>query len=259
MYGVDCEMVDTTEGRELGRVCVVDSKCSIVLDVLVKPSAPVVDYLTEFSGLTKEILDEATLSLEDVHDILRRRLPPGALLIGHSLEYDLRALHLVHWRCIDTAVLYPHSREGLNLSLKRLAQLYLNKNMKRAGGHDPREDAQAAMLLALKKIENGPGFAVPMTHYVPLASAMRKLQLGPRREVAAGHNKSVHQKAATGAPEAPADDQDNDFMFLVDSFKYSCTSSLQVTEWLQKAPGMLIGSRLVGGPCRPNCRVNLCS
>ncbi|KAL8453553.1 hypothetical protein Emag_001772 [Eimeria magna] len=221
LYGVDCEMVDTENGKELGRVCVVDSNCEVILDELVKPSGPVVDYLTQFSGLTKEILDEATLSLQDVHALLKRRLQVGAILVGHSLEYDLRALRLVHWRCIDTTVLYPHNREGLMLSLKKLAQLYLKKTMKRVRGHDPQEDAQAAMLLTLKKIENGPGFAVPMTQLGPLASAMRKLQ-ADRSSSAATQNTPGEE-----APGSVCGQENQECLFLVDSFKYSFTSPLQ--------------------------------
>ncbi|KAL8431738.1 hypothetical protein ACSSS7_005064 [Eimeria intestinalis] len=209
-------MVDTENGKELGRVCVVDSNCEVILDELVKPSGPVVDYLTQFSGLTKEILDEATLSLQDMHALLKARLQAGAILVGHSLEYDLRALRLVHRRCIDTTVLYPHNREGLMLSLKKLAQLYLKKTMKRVCGHDPREDAQAAMLLTLKKIENGPGFAVPMTQLGPLTSAMRKLQA---------------ERNGSPAPDKPmgsgCNQENKECLFLVDSFKYSFTSPLQ--------------------------------
>lgn len=228
MYGVDCEMVETKEGKELGHVCVLNSNCEVVIDVLVKPSNPVVDYLTQFSGLTKEALDKATLSLQDVHKLLKERLPSGAILVGHSLEYDLRVLHLVHQRCIDTTVLYPHNREGLKFSLKRLTELYLNKRMKRAHGHDPREDAQAALLLALKKIENGPGFGVPMTQIVPLASAIRKLHRDSSVAVGNAPDTRVKRKAAT-AVEEPSTGTSNGIMFLVDSFKYDSLSSFQVT------------------------------
>ncbi|KAL8426639.1 hypothetical protein Efla_005896 [Eimeria flavescens] len=227
LYGVDCEMVDTASGKELGRVCVVDSNCEVILDELVKPSGPVVDYLTQFSGLTKEILDKATLSLEDVHELLKSKLQSGAILVGHSLEYDLRALRVVHRRCIDTTVLYPHNREGLMLSLKKLAQLYLKKTMKRVCGHDPREDAQAAMLLTLKKIENGPGFAVPMTQLGPFASAMRKQQRDPCEEAAAQCSKPMEKKLAAVTARSSSEQTEAGCMFLVDSFKYTFTSALQ--------------------------------
>jgi len=32
------------------------------------------------------------------------------VLVDHSLENDLRVLHLLHHRCIDTALLFSHPR-----------------------------------------------------------------------------------------------------------------------------------------------------
>ena len=34
------------------------------------------------------------------------------LLVGHSLENDLKALRVVHARVLDTAVLFPHPKAG---------------------------------------------------------------------------------------------------------------------------------------------------
>jgi len=41
------------------------------------------------------------------------------VLVGHSIDSDLRALQIVHSRVIDTAALYPHPRGApFKLSLK---------------------------------------------------------------------------------------------------------------------------------------------
>lgn len=231
MFGLDCEMVQTTEGKEVGRVCIVGSDCSVLIDMLVRPKNPVSDYLTEFSGLTKEILDKATFSLDNLHSKLRKVLPPGAILVGHSLEHDLHALHLVHSRCIDTSVLYPHPRRGRCHSLKWLAQQYLKKTLERAGGHNPCEDAQMAMLLALKKIRNGPDFASPMMQLAPLGKCMQALQRLPQQNDGAEEKALYHGMTERKMAEiSRSEQQTTECLFLADSIEHTCSFALEVCE-----------------------------
>ncbi len=59
---IDCEMVITSGGsQELARLTAVDARGSVLLDMLVVPEAPVVNYNTQFSGITKELLKGAWL------------------------------------------------------------------------------------------------------------------------------------------------------------------------------------------------------
>ena len=54
---IDCEMVITSGGaQELARLTAVDAHGCVLLDMLVVPDAPVVNYNTQFSGITKELL-----------------------------------------------------------------------------------------------------------------------------------------------------------------------------------------------------------
>jgi len=65
-------------------------------------------------------------SILQVQVALLRLLSPATLLVGHSLDSDLRALRLVHPMCVDTALLYPHPRGfPMRLKLKKLAEDYL--------------------------------------------------------------------------------------------------------------------------------------
>lgn len=103
MLGIDCEMCRTTCGDlELTRVSVVDENNEVFYEQLVKPDNKIVDYLTQFSGITAKMMKNVTKRLQDVQEDLRRILPPNAILVGQSLSNDMHALKLMHPYIIDT-------------------------------------------------------------------------------------------------------------------------------------------------------------
>ena len=71
---------------------VIDENLQVVFDTLVKPDNEIEDYLTQYSGITKELLDPITTTLLDVQRELLKLVSKNTILIGHSLENDLRAL-----------------------------------------------------------------------------------------------------------------------------------------------------------------------
>lgn len=102
VFAVDCEMCMTDEeGHELTRISVVDEAMNVIYDTLVKPDHTIVDYLTKYSGITKGMLSGVTTTLEQVQHALKQVLPPDAILCGHSLNFDLRALKMFHPYVID--------------------------------------------------------------------------------------------------------------------------------------------------------------
>jgi DNA polymerase III epsilon subunit-like protein len=80
-----------------------------------------------------------------------------AILVGHSLDSDLRALRVIHTRVADTSLSFPHP-SGLpyRLSLRALAKTQLGLTIQAGhgkGGHDSAEDANAALDLIRMLVE----------------------------------------------------------------------------------------------------------
>ncbi|KAL1824271.1 hypothetical protein ACET3Z_011049 [Daucus carota] len=159
MISVDCEMVLCEDGTEaLVRVCVVDRNLEVKLDKLVKPDKAVADYRSDITGITAEDLVGETCSLLYVQKSLKNLLRKGTILVGHSLNNDLKALKLDHARVIDTALVFRYAN-GSNFrrpSLSDLCKLVLGFELREKGApHNCLDDASAAMKLVLAQIEAG--------------------------------------------------------------------------------------------------------
>jgi RNA exonuclease 1 len=158
MFAIDCEMCYTQDRKhQLARISIVDEQLNVLLDCFIVPEEPVYDYLTVYSGVTKEDLDNATVTLEELQSYIRDELPSNAILVGHSLNSDLNAMQMCHPYVIDTSVVFNVSGyRNTKPSLKSLAKLHLDQQIQNStDGHCSVEDAISTMSLVKLKLQKG--------------------------------------------------------------------------------------------------------
>ncbi|KAG0671982.1 hypothetical protein C6P45_004451 [Maudiozyma exigua] len=163
IFGLDCEMCLAGRDFVLTRVSILDFQGNVIYDQLVKPDVEITDYLTKYSGITKEKLDPVTITLKDVQHKIIKLISSDDILIGHSLQSDLFALKLRHPKIVDTAVIFDHKAgPPFKPALKYLASEYLNIDIQNnsSDGHDSIEDARTCIDLTKLKISNGLWFGL---------------------------------------------------------------------------------------------------
>lgn len=146
----------------MARISIIDfSTGQNIFDHLVQPSDTVLDYRTQWSGMSAARLANATHTLSSIQKALfdpaNPIITPHTIMLGHSLECDLAAIKVRHPLCIDTALLYRNPK-GTNYkpSLKWLAQRWLGSAIQTAtSGHDSEEDAMTCVHLLKLKMAHG--------------------------------------------------------------------------------------------------------
>ena len=200
VLAMDCEMC-LVEGGEpaLTRISLVEWDGSVLMDELVKPDKPIIDYLTPYSGITPAKLEHVDTTLADMQSRLLKEITAKHILIGHSLNSDLLALKLTHPFVIDTSILYPHPRgPPMKSSLKWLAQKYLGREIQKGHGtmgHDSIEDARACLDLVKLKCERGPQWG---TSEATNESIFKRLKRTPKAGTDTGKTGAIVDH---GAPE----------------------------------------------------------
>ena len=97
-------------------------------------------FFPRFSGLTEEILRNEKRSLRDIQAVLLSMFHSKTILVGHSLDSDLKALKIIHSTVVDTSVLFPH-KMGLpkKKALKTLCIDHLKRIIQENGKRKSKE------------------------------------------------------------------------------------------------------------------------
>jgi len=120
------------------------------IDDYIHTSEPVVDYLTQYSGLQAGDLDPLTTThhlttLKEAYVRLRALVDQGVVFIGHGLVKDFQMINIFvpPSQIVDTVDLFsePGRRK---LGLRFLARHVLNRNIQE-DTHDSIEDARTAL------------------------------------------------------------------------------------------------------------------
>lgn len=160
IYAMDCEFCLSNNGHVLTRISIVDFSGRTLYDTYVKPSTPIIDYLTKYSGITVEKLENVTTTLSEVQQKVIDIIHKQDIIIGHSLESDLNVIKIRHPNIVDTSLCY-HSVRGppYKPGLRYLAKLHLGKSIQEGEsngeGHSSVEDALTCLELVKMKILNG--------------------------------------------------------------------------------------------------------
>ncbi|KAI9273600.1 ubiquitin carboxyl-terminal hydrolase-domain-containing protein [Sporodiniella umbellata] len=129
------------------------------IDDYISTTEPVVDYLTEFSGIVAGDLDIARskrtlVPLKVAYKKLRLLVDLGCIFIGHGLNKDFRIINLLvpPEQIIDTVDIYHIRNRQRKISLRFLAWHLLNQDIQ-LETHDSIEDSRTALVLYRKYIE----------------------------------------------------------------------------------------------------------
>lgn len=133
------------------------------VDDYIAISDPIVDYLTQFSGISPGDLSVRTspyaasgrlVSLKTAYKKIWLLLNLGCVFVGHGLLKDFRTIniHVPKSQVIDTVELFYLKSRARKLSLKFLSWLLLGEEVQ-TGMHDSIEDARMALRLYKRYLE----------------------------------------------------------------------------------------------------------
>jgi DNA polymerase III epsilon subunit-like protein len=159
-----CEMVGVRNGdSEIISICAIDFFTGeFLLDSLVKPQAPVIQLRTDIHGIRPATLSKAVSQGQVLHgwesarQQLFKHINTETVLVGQSLQHDLKRLRVSHMKIFDTAIVTAEAVYGTDAdfghrwSLQSLcAGLFKLRIQQGPSTHCALEDAMAAREVAL--------------------------------------------------------------------------------------------------------------
>lgn len=165
---LDCEMVETIGNRsELVRLVAIDYLSgNIILDTFVRPPQKVTNWRTKITGITSNTLKEAerngqiVFGWEACRAELWKIIDSNTILVGQSLNNDLKALRMTHTTIVDSQILTSLAidRGQQQLGLAQLCKELPCKTIRnQTSVHNSLEDAFAAREVVLWCLNNPEG------------------------------------------------------------------------------------------------------
>lgn len=156
VFSIDVECVATGiqhNSRSIAQVALVDEWNRPIFNAYIKQDKPVVSYLTELTGITKEMLENYGLPLAEALAQLRSFLSPHVVLVGQSIHKDVQWLQLVQGMdyeiCINLVDLFkvwnPSRSNFTHFSQDHCAKVWLD--IPQREHHDAMTDAAISMSL----------------------------------------------------------------------------------------------------------------
>ncbi|UJR07401.1 hypothetical protein I4U23_011687 [Adineta vaga] len=135
-------------------VAIVNDRCEILFDSLIKPDKPIVSDLFPLSGVRKADLQQAP-SFDDVIKKVHSFFTPTTSIVGQSIMSDINWMQLeegIHYNSTielgdEFAVFDPRYGNKKYFSLAHEAQILLQIDLNAMGGHLARNDAKASIKL----------------------------------------------------------------------------------------------------------------
>eukprot|EP00702_Spironucleus_salmonicida_P005024 EST46315.1 Exonuclease family protein [Spironucleus salmonicida] len=135
---MDTEMVMTTQGHRIAQISVISQAGKVIINSYCKPKHKIIDYLTKYSGVTKQLIVKAPNYKIVKKQLLHKLDKHKYIICGHGLDNDLKLLKIKPNYIIDTATLFGPRKMKLQL----LAEQILNRNIQQ-GTHNSLEDVYA--------------------------------------------------------------------------------------------------------------------